>query len=149
MHTVNTVKAQSSSVRRTGLAVRAFGSGLCLAAAMLLFVASGCRSAQTWEETVGNNTVAVDRISHSMDNPTPQIHNAAWANAPVTVRDQAELSALTYRDMSLDELLAIAMQNSDVLRQLGGTVLRNPDSIKSRFTGALANRIFQQQRSHL
>ena len=139
MHTVNTVKAQSSSVRRTGLAVRGFGSGLCLAAAMLLFVASGCRSAQTWEETVGNNTVAVDRISHSMDNPTPQIHNAAWANAPVTVRDQAELSALTYRDMSLDELLAIAMQNSDVLRQLGGTVLRNPDSIKSRFTGALAN----------
>ncbi len=142
MYVADSAPTKRVSVRRTTPTLRAvnlLGSGLCFAAAMMLLVASGCRSAQTWDETVGNNTVAVDRVSQSMGNPTPQIHNAAWSEAPVTVRDRADLSALLYRDTSLDELLRIAMQNSDVLRELGGTVLRNPDSIHSRFTGTLAH----------
>lgn len=142
MNAAGPVTIKSVSARRNSLKVRTvelLGSGLFLTASMLLLVTSGCRSAQTWDETVGNNTVAVDRISQAMDHSTPQIHTAAWSDAPVTVRDRADLAALSYRDMSLDELLRIAMQNSDVLRELGGTVLRNPDSIHSRFTGTLAN----------
>lgn len=114
------------------------GGFLCVASMTLLLLATGCRSAQTWDETVGNNTAPIDRISHAMEDGGPQIHTAALSRAPVTVRDRRELHALTYRDMTLDEVLAIAMKNSDVLRELGGTVLRNPASIKSRFTGALS-----------
>jgi len=104
----------------------------------VLFVASGCRSHETWRETVGNETVCIDRITRKVERGTPEIHTAAWSHAPVTVRDQIQLDELLYRDITLDEILSIAMQNSDVLRELGGTVLRNPDSIHSRFTGHLA-----------
>ncbi|MEZ6130418.1 MAG: TolC family protein [Planctomycetaceae bacterium] len=98
----------------------------------------GCRSHETWRETVGNDTTAVDHIVRKVDHPVAEVHSVAWSGAPVTVRHRADLDHIQYRDMTLDELLQIALQNSDVLRELGGTVLRNPSSIQSRFTGQLA-----------
>ncbi|MEZ6124649.1 MAG: hypothetical protein R3C49_15990 [Planctomycetaceae bacterium] len=98
----------------------------------------GCRSADTWRETVGNDTTCVDHITRKVERPVMEVHSVAWSGAPVTVRDRSDLAQLVYRDMTLDEVLQIAMQNSDVLRELGGTVLRNPAGINSRFTGSLA-----------
>lgn len=141
MHSAAQAEPTATSPLRSGTALRfarVLSSTICVFSGMLLLVSSGCRSAQTWEETVGNDTIAVDRVSQAMDQGGMQIHTAAWSKAPITVRDRLDLSAITYRDMTLDEALRIAMQNSDVLRQLGGTVLRNPASIQSRFTGALS-----------
>ncbi len=105
---------------------------------VLIFAASGCRSADTWHETIGNDTSRIDTISHKVEHPVAEVHTVAWSDAPVTLRQRADLETIIYRDMSLDEVLRIAMQNSDVLRELGGTVLKNPAAIYSQLTGRLA-----------
>lgn len=98
---------------------------------------SGCRSHQTWRETVGNDTTCIDQVTRKAECPVAEIHTVSLSQAPVTVRDRLELENLRYRDLSLDEVLRIAMQNSEVLRELGGTLLRDPNRIASRFTNGL------------
>lgn len=108
----------------------------------LLFAAillQGCRSEQVWRETAGNDTTPVDRIAQQIDHPSVQIHTAALSSAPVTVRFRDDLDDISYRDLSLDEVLRIALKNSEVLRELGGTILNNPERVHSRFASALRN----------
>ncbi|MCR9202783.1 MAG: hypothetical protein NXI04_29410, partial [Planctomycetaceae bacterium] len=100
-------------------------------------ILAGCRSEQVWQETAGNDTTAVDRITHQVDHPSVHIHSAALTTAPVTVRYRQELDSISYRDLTLDEVLRIALKNSEVLRELGGTILTNPDRIQSRYASAL------------
>ncbi len=124
--------------RRVLRALNAFGVLACIVCSLILFTLSGCRSAETWRETVGNDTDQVDRIAHQVDHPITEVHNVAWSTAPTTIRHREDLENLNYREMSLDEVLHVALKNSEVLRELGGTVLRNPAAIHSRFTGSLA-----------
>lgn len=116
------------------------GFVLCrgLLAVCLVLAISGCRSRQTWQETVGNDTTAVQQMTRKVERPIAEVHSAAWSQAPVTVRHRADLENIRYRDMTLDEVLQLALQNSDVLRELGGSILRNPGGTHSRFTGPLA-----------
>lgn len=100
---------------------------------------TGCRSQQTWRETVGNDTTQIDRISRRLDRPTAEIHPAARSTAPVTVRHKEDWDAIVYRDLSLDDILRTAMQNSDVLRELGGTILTDPGRLYSRFSNGIRN----------
>ena len=118
-------------------AVGVLSYAACVVFLLVFFVSCGCRSRDVWRETVGDDTSHVDYIARRMDCPTAEIHPAAFAEAPVTIRHKADLDAIRYRDSTLDEVLQIALQNSDVLRELGGTVLRNPASIHSRFTNGL------------
>ena len=97
----------------------------------------GCRSQQAWRETVGNDTACIDHVTHRIERPVAEIHTVSLSTAPVTVRDRADLESLRYRDLSLDAILQIAMQNSDVLRELGGTLLRDPGRLYSRFSQGL------------
>lgn len=97
----------------------------------------GCRSHDAWRETCGNDTTCVDRITQKIERPIAEIHTVALSTAPITVRHREDLDSLQYRGLSLDEVLRIAMQNSDVLRELGGTVLRDPGSLYSRFSSGL------------
>lgn len=97
----------------------------------------GCRSTKSLPETVGNQTHAVDHITQQVERPTVRIHSAAYSAAPVTVRDQAGIDQQSYRDLSLDEVLQIALQNSDVLRELGGAVLRNTAGTMTRYRRGL------------
>ncbi len=90
-----------------------------------------------WRETVGNDTDHINDISRRIDCPTAEIHPAATAAAPWTIRHKPDLDSIQYRDSTLDEILQIALHNSDVLRELGGTILRNPAGIRSRFTNGL------------
>lgn len=99
---------------------------------------TGCRSPKAWQQTIANDTSAVDTITTNIDRPMMEVHPAAWSSAPVTVRHRQDLASIQYRDMTLDSVLHIALQNSEVLRKLGGTVLTNPGNIYSRFTGALS-----------
>ena len=107
-------------------------------ACSLIVLVSGCRSPNAWKETVANDTSAIDTTTSRIDRPVAEIHPAAMSKAPITVRHREDLAAIVYRDMSLDEVLQIALQNSEVLRELGGSLLTNPGSINSRFTGGLA-----------
>ena len=98
---------------------------------------AGCRSSQTWQETVGNDTTHIDRISRRVDHPVAEIHQAALSTAPVTVRHRSDWDAIVYRDLSLDDILRTAMKNSDVLRELGGTILTDPGRLYSRFSNGV------------
>ena len=134
-----------------GMAPRATGAGrfvlrltntlgviACIVCTLMLLVLSGCRSRETWRETVGNDTSQLDSIRQRYERPVAEVHSVAWSREPTTLRERDALEQLTYRDMTLDEVLHIAMQNSDVLRKLGGSVLRNPETMQSRFTQGLA-----------
>jgi outer membrane protein TolC len=55
------------------------------------------------------------------------------AAPPLTVRD---LETVEYRDITLDEAIRYALDNSKVMRSLGATVLRNPDVVRSRYQTA-------------
>jgi outer membrane protein TolC len=127
------VKPMTSPNNKVGALLRT----LCATHALLFVVFCGCRSREVWQDTLGDDTAQIDHIARRMDCPTAEIHPAAFAEAPVTIRHKADLDAIRYRDSTLDEVLAIALHNSDVLRELGGTVLRNPASIRSRFTDGL------------
>lgn len=115
---------------------RRAGVGTLLLAASLLS-GSGCGSQYQWRKTVANETSSVRSISRRVDEPQVEIMQAALSSAPITVRDRARLEALSYNDLTQRQVLEIAMQNSQVLRELGGVALKNPDSISSQFNGAL------------
>ena len=141
-HPLPRSRRRKRRVRRLLNIANIAGTLLTIACAVALLLISGCRSpqkvAETLDETVRNNTAEVDRVVHKLDHHRPEIHQAAWSAAPKTIRHRADLENIKYRDLTLDEVLRIALQNSDVLRELGGTILSNPDSVHSRFTRALA-----------
>lgn len=110
----------------------------CIVMAMLLLVLSGCRSADAWRETVGNDTTMVDVIAHKTDHPVTEIHPAAWSGAPTTLRDCEDLESIQYRDMTLDEALHIALQNSQVLRDLGARIIDDRRLVPTRQDRAIA-----------
>lgn len=100
--------------------------------------ATGCvTNHKTWQKTVGNATTDVDRVMSEIDNPAaPIFHEASATAAPITADVVAE-SDLTYIDRSLDDVLREALQHSEVLRDIGGVILRSPESMRTN----LATRI--------
>ncbi len=96
----------------------------------------GCHCPYPWNKTVANDTQEIEAISARMDRPGVEIHPAAMSSSPVTVSEEIRLEELQYRDVSLFDVISMAMQNSDVLRELGGVILRNPDIVASRYNPA-------------
>lgn len=113
-------------------------TGAALTAASLLLC--GCATQPSaWQKTVGNDTSEVDYITKQVDNPSPPIFQAvSQTSAPVTALVVAE-SELSYSDRKLDDILRTGLQNSPVLRDLGGVILRSPDSVNT----TLATRLQQ------
>ena len=109
-----------------------------LAVALILLVATtGCRSSYHWRKTVANDTSSVQPISKRVDEPRVEIMQAALTSAPITVRDRERIESLQYQNLSLREVLEIAVQNSEVLREIGGVALKNPDTVQTQFNSAL------------
>lgn len=116
--------------------------GLARAVAVLLtsvmcLAIVGCAQSGTLRKTVGNDTREIDRIATLADDPQPEIHSTIWATAPITAKTLREDKPIDYRDVGLNEVLKIAMENSEVLRDLGGTLLRTPDVVRSRYATGL------------
>ena len=112
------------------------------AAALLLLSATlsgflGCASYETYTRTVGNDTTEIDALTADAENPVPEVYQAAYSSAPITPRTMREGQEIQYRDVSVAQILQIALENSEVLRELGGTILRSPDSIRTRFATGL------------
>ena len=108
---------------------------LLTAAACVAIV--GCASRGTVKKTIFNSTSEIDRIAALAEDPKPEIHSAAWSAAPVTAKSIREGQPIEYTDVSVSDVLQIAMQNSQVLRDLGGTLLRTPDAVRTRYAPGL------------
>lgn len=116
-------------------AVRRAAMLLVFSAALSGFV--GCASYETYKKTVGNDTCEIDSITAEAENPIPDIHPAAYSAAPITSKSLRDGQEIQYRDVPLSEVLQIALEHSEVLRELGGTILRTPESIRTRYTAGL------------
>ena len=64
------------------------------------------------------------------DYPTPSDDLLAATVAPISLTQPETQS---YLDLSLEESIQLALANSPILRDLGGTLLRTPDATKSKF----------------
>ena len=98
-----------------------------------LLLNSGCVTRYPWKKTVGNDTTELERVLTRKEQPEAEIYPASFSSAPVTVREEFMLENLQYRDVSLSETVTIAMQNSNVLRERGGVLLKNPESVASQY----------------
>lgn len=108
---------------------------LMLSAVLSGFV--GCASYDTYMRTAGNDTDEIDAITAEAENPVPEIHPAAYSSAPITSKSLRDGQEIQYRDVTIGEVLEIALENSEVLRELGGTILRTPETIRTRYTAGL------------
>jgi outer membrane protein TolC len=100
---------------------------------------SGCALPSHWQarKTIGNDTCEVDRIAAQIDNPAPPVfHEVSHTAAPITADVVAE-SPLTYVDLTLDDVLRQGLQHSAVLRDIGGVILRSPDTVKTAYNTRL------------
>lgn len=92
----------------------------------------GCvTTPRTWQKTVGNDTSDVDRVTSQIDNPAPPIfQEASHTAAPITA-DVVYANEMTYVDRSLDDVLRDALQHSHVMRDIGGMILRTPETMRT------------------
>lgn len=92
----------------------------------------GCAHDHTvWRKTVGNDTAYVDRIASQVDNPTPEvISRTNYSVKPVTVKN-IDYSIAQHRNISLSDCLQQGFAHSVVIRDLGATVLRSPETART------------------
>tara|TARA_R110002049_G_scaffold27321_2_gene94240 strand:+ start:451461 stop:453437 length:1977 start_codon:yes stop_codon:yes gene_type:complete len=107
-------------------------------AAVICAASLGCRTYHNLPETVGNNTNAIDAIMADVDRGlAPRAYPDAGP-PPMTIRDAESLDTASYRDISLQEAIHTALSRASVLRDLGATVLRSPQSVLTDETRGLA-----------
>ncbi len=108
---------------RTGL--RLFGC------ALIALIAVGCRGYRNLPETIGNDTACIDAIMCEVDAGAPPTELPEIPPAPLTLKHPDDFDTATYRDLTLQETIAIALSNAEVLRDLSATVLRSPTLVAS------------------
>jgi len=116
-------------------AVRRAAALLILSATLSGFL--GCASYDTYKKTVGNDTSEIDTVTAEAENPIPDVYQAVYSSAPITSKSLRDGQEIQYRDVSVGEVLQIALEHSEVLRELGGTILRTPEAIRTRYTAGL------------
>jgi Outer membrane efflux protein len=109
-----------------------------LLCAMMVTMNVGCQTYRNLPETIGNNTTHIDALMLEVDAGAPAKEIEPIPPAPLTIRTLEDFDNASYRDMSLQESIEIALSNASVLRDLGATVLRNPQLLASGQTIGLA-----------
>lgn len=95
--------------------------------------ATSKHSPNTLPEPASATAVALTKIEYP-DVEAPIRDDTLTPIAPRTIRD---LSSLTYWDLTLEDAVRLALENSKILRDLGGTVVRTPDSTTSSVDPAI------------
>lgn len=106
--------------------------------ALAVLVAPGCRIYRNLPETVGQRTAEIDALMCAVDAGAPMRSVPEIPEQPLTLRTPEDFDAAEYREMTLDEVLQMAMSNAEVLRDLGATVLRSPQQTATAETLGLA-----------
>ena len=129
------IRAVASKLLR-GRRRRRFAVGLMLSS----LAATGCATAPLavmHEKTIGNSTTEVDRIAQAIDRNVPEVFtDVAPAQQPLTTQQLQSVDS--YQDLKLEEILARGLGSSSVLRDVGGAVLRAPDSMSTSVSRQLA-----------
>ena len=105
-----------------------------LVASVALSSFPGCRSYRSLPETIGNRTDQIDQLMRCVDAGAPAEQITELPEAPYSLKRPEELDAATYRDMTLDEAIRLAIENGEVLRKLGGMILTDPERIYTEQT---------------
>ena len=100
-----------------------------IACALIGSLALGCKGYRNLPETIGNDTQCIDAIMCEVDAGAPPVEMPPIPAAPLTLKSPEALDTATYRDITLHETIQIALTNSNVLRDLGATVLRAPSLV--------------------
>ena len=98
----------------------------------------GCRSYRNLPETIGNRTEHVDSLMRKVDSGAPTERIAELPDAPLTLKRPEDFDTATYRNMTLDKAIRLAIENGEVLRKLGGMILTDPERIFTEQTIPLA-----------
>ena len=110
-----------------------YSSALLILAAI---AAIGCRPTQPaffFEDGDLSHYLDVATEIEYPNTPPPDDGEIIRTPAPRTIRD----TQVEYRDMSLQEAVRLALKHSKVLRDLGGAVLRAPDTVQTPFNPAI------------
>ncbi|MEW4530138.1 TolC family protein [Maioricimonas sp. JC845] len=124
---------------RRGRRVRSAHLGRVLLA--LLTLLQGCRLPLIEEATPENLIPGVDPVyvqaATQIEYPdvdTPRELSLLESHRPNSLSDEAPTQ---YWDVSLEEVVRLALANSRVMKELGGVIIRSPGSIHSTFDPAL------------
>jgi outer membrane protein TolC len=128
---------EEQATRRPGTALEALSRrrpwGALGASVLLAAAVAGCRY-NNYAETIGNDTSWVDSVMAEVDAGTPPEVVDVPLTAPITLKTLQNTADPEYQEMTLDEVIAYAMANSKVLRDLGGTILSQPQTITTQYS---------------
>ncbi|QDU28469.1 Outer membrane efflux protein [Anatilimnocola aggregata] len=103
-------------------------SEIVLACTLTIALWSGCATSKTSQtalhEPAAVRAIALTKIEYP-DAVAPIREDTLTSIPPRTIR---EMGSLTYWDLTLEDAVRLALENSKVLRDLGGTVVRSPDA---------------------
>ena len=112
--------------------------GCVLLFGFVVLIVSGCQTYHSIPETIGQRTRCVDALMCEVESGMPLAETSVDLSLPpVTLRSADQIEATSMRDLTLRETLRIAMDNQNVLRDLGASVLRTPDQIQTNETISL------------
>ena len=106
---------------------------------------AGCQLYHRIPETIGQGTACLDNvlidINASIAEAEPVVESTL---APVTLRSAETIESLPIRDLSMEEAIALALHNRNVLRDLGAGILRAPSQITTDETRSIVRTDPQQ-----
>ncbi|QDV67273.1 Outer membrane efflux protein [Rosistilla carotiformis] len=89
--------------------------------------AAGCRTLEQTPQTICNDTTAVDAVMCRVDSGNAGSVASTEDQRPLTLEDFQSGSEIHYWELTLEEAISTALTNTQVLRDLGATILRSPD----------------------
>lgn len=93
---------------------------------------------QSVPETIGQRTDCVDALlCEIQSNRTPSQISAPAVAAPLTLNSVEQIESAPARELALQQALSIALENRNVLKDLGASVLRAPGQVRSEFNEPL------------
>lgn len=106
---------------------------LCL----VTVVHAGCRTYGQAKQTICNDTSQVDRIMQRVESRFETDSPMTITEHPRTIAEFEQSTAPNFWDLSLEQALDLAFSNVEVLRDLGASVLRAPQTVATENTQAI------------
>jgi hypothetical protein len=101
-------------------------------------ILSGCSTRQAVKESALNDTAPADNVMQQVDCPTKMVsyetQQLDYGEYPHTLRSLTDSNTnIEFMDLTLDQAIQMALMNSRILKDLGATILRNPDAIGTEY----------------